>query len=231
MEDERKWLAQALTLTPEQAATLARLGEEALKKAMAEWLDAAALLAEDIRHDKDLQEGPPIKVLLENWNPLLVNRVFGQYRAPAEQPAWREGLAGVLTPAQTEAWKKQAPVRVAAFLKPFLKEVKKMEEDYRESAAAILEPETLNLHSMFELSETQQEKLEALEQRLVNRSLAEWRTAAAWCLADQPPAGAGGLDIGFSEPEPRPASPHDPAWIEGLKKISMREPGRRWPNR
>ena len=37
MEDEKKWLAQTVALSPEQVAALARLADEAVKKAMAEW--------------------------------------------------------------------------------------------------------------------------------------------------------------------------------------------------
>ena len=144
---------------------------------------------------------------MEAWNPAVASRVWGRYRAPEEQPVWREGLAGLLTPAQTEAWKKQAPAHVAALQKPFLKQVKEAQEDYREFAGAVLDKERAVLASTFALREGQEKKLEALAQRLVNRRMAEWRAEAARCLADQPPDEAGGMAADdLCVPPPRPVT-------------------------
>jgi hypothetical protein len=220
MEDERKWLAKTLALSPEQVAALARFADDAVKRAMAEWTDAAAAMAEDFRQNKDLFDEPPLKVLMDSWNDALASRVFGQYRAPEEQPMWREGLAGLLTPGQSEVWQKQAPARVAAFLKPFLKQAKEVQEEYRDSATALLEQEATKLSTTFELREGQEKKVQALARRLANRRLAEWRTEAAHCLADQPPEDGGGLPgADLCVPEPRPVTVHDAGWIEGLGKI------------
>ncbi len=220
MENEKRWLAQTVALTPEQLAALARLAEEAVKKAVAEWAAAAALLADDFRQDKELQDQPPLAVLMEAWNAAVASRVFGQYRAPEEQPVWRDGLAGLLTPAQTELWKKQAPAHVAALQKPFLKQVKDVQEDYREVAAAVLDKESALLASTFALREGQEKKIEALAQRLVTRRMAEWRNEAARCLADQP---SGEADDAAADdlcvPSPQPVTAHDPGWLEGLAKI------------
>jgi hypothetical protein len=219
MAAERKWLARAVALSPEQSASLAGFAEEAVRKAMEEWSRAAEQIADDFRHAPEAAGLPPLEVLMESWNDALASRVFGQYRAPEEQPAWRAGLAGLLTPAQAETWKKQAPARAAALLKPFLKQGKEVQEDYRESAGALLDQESTNLALVFELDEAQHDKIEALARRLVNRRLAEWRTEAARCLADQAPdegAAAGGE---LSLPEPRPVTPHDGGWLEGLRKV------------
>lgn len=218
MEDEKKWLAQSVGLSPEQLAALARLAEEAVKKAVAEWAAAAALVAEDFRQEKDPLDQPPLAMLMEAWSSVVASRVFGQYRAPEEQPAWRDGLAGLLTPAQTVAWKKQAPAHVAALKKPFLKQVKEAQEEYREVAGAVLEKERVVLASTFALREGQEKKLESLAQRLVNRRLAEWRTEAVRCLADQPPDDSQG-DDDLCVPTPRPVTAHEAGWLEGLAKI------------
>lgn len=220
MAGERKWLAQTLGLGPEQEDALARFSEEAVKKAVAEWAAAAGQMVADFQQDKLPGDEPPLVVLLGSWNSAVASRVFGQYRAPADQPAWRDGLAALLTPAQTEVWKKQAPVRLAAQLKPFLKQAKELEEDYSESAGAVLEIETKVLANTYELSEEQEEKISALSERLVKRRLAEWRQEAARCLADQPPEPEeGALADDICVPEPRPVTAHEPGWIGGLAKI------------
>ncbi|HEV7406684.1 MAG TPA: hypothetical protein VGO11_27285 [Chthoniobacteraceae bacterium] len=220
MEDEKKWLTQTLALSPEQAAALAPFAEAAVKKALAEWAAATAQMVEDFQQDKDLADDPPLVVLMGGWNAAVANRVFGQYRTPTDQPAWRDGLARVLTPAQTEAWQKQAPAHLAALLKPFLKQAKELEEDYRDSAGAELEKENIILSNTYDLREGQEKKVGALATRLVKRRLTEWRSEAARCLADQPPEAPDAVaSDDLCVPEPRPVTAYDPGWLEGLGKI------------